>query len=443
MSKNPGRPPRVAFFGAAPDTPNMGVSALFYSTLYLLSQRVPGLEFVVFDNGLGERERVVDIPERGPVKITLFGARVGRKYHRPENLATMCFAARFGALGKAFNRAIQLIDSCDAVIDISGGDSFSDIYGTKRFLSVLRPKVLAHRLKKPLILLPQTYGPYKDPAAKELASDVVQACEAAWARDEFSYQKLCGLVEGRSAGDNLHCGVDMAFGLPAVDASDKLSAEASGFMQRQNPSAALVGFNVSGLIYNDTANASRHYGFQCDYQSLVLESLRQLLSSSPDVRVCLIPHVLSPVGHYESDIAAAVDVERRLSQDFPSRVMSVHGDFDQCHLKWIISKMDWFCGTRMHSTIAALSSGVPAASIVYSDKARGVFRSCGQEQCISDPRSSTAEDIVQRLITSFDARDTLRTQLAIELDSVQQRLDEQLDAICGALERAAAKANDS
>ncbi len=437
MSKKPERPPRVAFFGAAPDTPNMGVSALFYSTIYLLSQKIPKLEFVVFDNGLGEREKVIEVPERGPVTITLFGARVGRKYYRPENLATMCFAARLGGLGKVFNRAIQLIDSCDAVIDISGGDSFSDIYGDKRFLSVLRPKMLAHRLNKPLILLPQTYGPYKSPKAKKLASDVVQDCEAAWARDEFSHQNLCKLIEGNSEGKNLHGGVDMAFGLPPVDAGDRLSTDTKAFIERQDTSAALVGFNVSGLIYNDTQNASRHYGFQCDYQTLVLEFLGQLLAGRPEAKVCLIPHVLSPPGHYESDIAAAVDVEKRLINEFPGRLMSIQGEFDQSQLKWIISRMDWFCGTRMHSTVAALSTAVPVASIVYSDKARGVFRSCGQEQSICDPRHSAPEEIVQKLLASFDARDDLRTQLASELGAVRTRLDEQIVSICADIERAA------
>lgn len=415
----------------------MGVSALFYSTLYLLSQRIDGLEFVVFDNGLGTRERVFDVPEIGPVKCTLFGARAGRKYYRPENLATMCFAARLGALGKALNPAVRLIDSCDAVVDISGGDSFSDIYGEKRFLSVVRPKMLAHQLHKPLILLPQTYGPYTAQTAREMASRVVESCRAAWARDEFSFQNLGGLVEGRSSGDNLHSGVDMAFGLPVADASDRLGEEAKRFIARQGDRTTLVGFNVSGLIYNDTVNASRHYGFQSDYQAMVLDFLRTLLSSSPDVTVCLIPHVLSPAGHYESDIEAAADVEQRLNQEFPGRLMSITGDFDQSHLKWLISKMDWFCGTRMHSTIAALSSAVPTASIVYSDKARGVFRSCGQEQSICDPRHSGAEEIVQKLMSSFLARDELRPGLAAELDSVRSRLNEQITLICDDIEFAA------
>ena len=38
----------------------------------------------------------------------------------------------------------------------------------------------------------------------------------------------------------------------------------------------------------------------------------------------------------------------------------------------------------MHATIAALSSGVPCATVAYSLKARGVFASCGMAHAVAD-----------------------------------------------------------
>jgi polysaccharide pyruvyl transferase WcaK-like protein len=43
-------------------------------------------------------------------------------------------------------------------------------------------------------------------------------------------------------------------------------------------------------------------------------------------------------------------------------------------MKWIIAQCSVFAGARTHSTIAALSSGVPTLSIGYSLKARGINR---------------------------------------------------------------------
>mgnify|MGYP001402473369 CR=1 FL=1 len=52
-----------------------------------------------------------------------------------------------------------------AVLDISGGDSFTDLYGPWRFRAILAPKQIAIRARKPLIMLPQTIGPFESKAA--------------------------------------------------------------------------------------------------------------------------------------------------------------------------------------------------------------------------------------------------------------------------------------
>jgi polysaccharide pyruvyl transferase WcaK-like protein len=46
------------------------------------------------------------------------------------------------------------------VAALSGGDSFSDIYGGWRFLYVSLPQVVVALLGVPLVLLPQTIGPF-------------------------------------------------------------------------------------------------------------------------------------------------------------------------------------------------------------------------------------------------------------------------------------------
>ena len=49
----------------------------------------------------------------------------------------------------------------DLIVDFTGGDSFSDIYGNKRFRLATPVKYFAVKSKTPLLLGPQTYGPYK------------------------------------------------------------------------------------------------------------------------------------------------------------------------------------------------------------------------------------------------------------------------------------------
>ncbi|MFQ5655847.1 MAG: polysaccharide pyruvyl transferase family protein, partial [Planctomycetota bacterium] len=98
-------------------------------------------------------------------------------------------------------------------------------------------------------------------------------------------------------------------------------------------------------------------------------------------------------------------------------------------IKGIIARLDWFCGTRMHSTIAGLSSGVPTAAIAYSGKTRGVFESCGQGERVADPRKLDTDATVEHLLASFRSREESRAGLKRALPSVLRQAREQMEEI--------------
>lgn len=391
---------RVALFGAAPDTPNMGVTALYMSVVLTLAKHFDSMEFVVFDNGLGRRKTVVVNDKGREIPIILFGARGGNRYYRAENLHTMLFLSRFGRLGVLINEGLNLIDSCDAVLDISGGDSFSDIYGLKRFDNINIPKVLAAKLNKKLILLPQTYGPFNDNKVRKKAQESTRNSTMAWARDKDSFKVLKALLADKFDEKKHHCGVDVAFLLQPKNAFEKLDSSLSNLLKNKEPERPLVGINVSGLIYNDPDGARINYGFKSDYKVVLVGFITKLLETT-QARIVLIPHVMDKGDHYESDIKACYDLVKSIQNQDSQRLLVAPEMLNESEVKWLISKMDWFCGTRMHSTIAGLSSCVPTAAISYSDKTKGVFETCQQDQFVYDPRVLLEDDIIESLLNSF------------------------------------------
>jgi colanic acid/amylovoran biosynthesis protein len=412
----------------------MGVSALFMSAVTGIGKFIDPVEFVVFDNGLGRRDQTLVAPDGNEIRLIRFGARGGKRYNRSENLATMRLAARLGPLGAWLNEAIRLIDSCAAVLDISGGDSFSDIYGRARFDLIHRPKAIAINRRKPLILLPQTYGPYTAPAVRDLAVSVVCKSNMAWARDTHSFEILKGLL-GDKFNPYIHrCGVDMAFSLLPSPAGHLLSATLNDWLTNKSPDFPLVGFNVSGLIYNDLSGAvKKKYGFKADYRQSVIGFLKKLMDETA-ARVVLISHVMDQPGHFESDLSACKDVATQLGEQYTSRLIVAPATLDQSQVKWLIAQMEWFCGTRMHSTIAGLSSGVPTATISYSDKAKGVFETCGQAAQVMDPRLIEGDSILFSLRQSFESRVEISNSLAESLPSVVQLAEQQVKAIARQIE---------
>jgi polysaccharide pyruvyl transferase WcaK-like protein len=420
---------KICLAGASTDTGNLGVSALCLATLGSIFRARQDAKITVFDEGWGVRGATLE-SHASRFDFHQCGVRYSRRLHRPESLWNIRLSCRLGGLGNPAARA--LLDA-DALLDISGGDSFTDLYGPKRFNAVAATKLLALENRIPLILLPQTYGPFEDPARRQTASRIVRESALAWARDEHSFRALKELAGDCFEPDRHRCGVDVAFALetrrPSVDLGPQLENWIKAGTRR-------AGVNVSGLIHNDPGAAAVQFGLKADYVNVVRELLNRLLSDR-DVHVVLIPHVVTRPEHFESDVRACRDVLESFGPDARDRIALCPALSDPREVKWVISKMEWFCGTRMHATIAALSSGVPAAAIAYSLKTAGVFESCGQQDHVADPRALDSEQVLERLWQSWTTRDQARATLSRRLTDVVAKAQEQIELTLDAISQKA------
>ena len=206
------RPLRVGLFGCSLTTGNRGVTALAFSTIGGLHTLGVPVEITIFDMGHGERHTTVPI-QGGSVDVRLVGCFESKRYYRPSNLTHLRWANRLG-LSK-IHPMLRELKKLDAIFDISAGDSFSDIYGWKRFQSITASKMLALEMGIPLILTPQTYGPFKTEAAKAVATDILKRANQVWARDDISMNLVKSMVGASFEPSRFHTGVDVAFGLPS------------------------------------------------------------------------------------------------------------------------------------------------------------------------------------------------------------------------------------
>jgi len=416
-------PVKLCLFGAAGDTGNLGVSALLHSIVVPLQRRIAELDLVVFDtrrSGVAHRKIDVD----GVARSHRVGVvRSGRRYWRTDNLTTLATLQRLGISVSA----VSEIRRADAVLDISGGDSFTDIYGPKRFGQIVAPKVLSLRARTPLILLPQTYGEFEIDRSSRLAAEIIRnPLTTAWSRDQKSHEVLLRLAGDTHDPSRQLSGVDMAFGLEPVSAASSLSQQLTDWLQprREHP---VAGINVSGLLYNDPTAASR-YRLTVDYRATVRRLATRILSES-DARVVLMPHVNPLASGVESDPVACDHLLHELCSDHPDRVAVAPAFTDPGSAKWLIGSFDWFMGSRMHSTIAALSSDVVAAALAYSMKTYGVFESCNMATAVVDGRAVNTDAAVEQLWQLWVSRDSRTEQLRQGSARVRSAADSQMDRI--------------
>ncbi len=411
----------ACLFGAAPDTSNLGVTALYMAVTTELAKRVKQFDLTVFDHTRGLRRDTLTT-QAGSVALTRCGANRSRRFYRWDTLQTMRILAKCGGLGTP---AVSRIRNSDIVCDISGGDSFGDLYGPGRFDAQCLTKEIALQLGRPLVLLPQTYGPYRTEANRRRAAAIVRRAAQAWARDGRSYQALQELLGPDFDPQRHRQGVDVAFLLETIRPEPDSLGKLAGWFEGHN--SPLVGVNVSGLIYNDP-DASAKYSLRADYREVIGGLIQQLLQTT-DARILLVPHVVGMSGAIESDTAACRAVADELSGQAEGRIGVLPDFTDPREIKWAIAQLDWFCGTRMHSTIAALSSGVPTAALAYSLKTQGVFETCNQGHHVADPRTCSTEDVIDSLLASYNQRTAAAEGLQTALPAVKRTAAQQIQQI--------------
>ena len=171
---------------------NLGVGALTVAHIVICREAAKAagtdIEFIVFGNKGHLSYSPADIPVRQGSPIS------------PKQML----------LGKS--KFVAELGECDLVLDIGEGDSFSDIYGLRRYITHVASKIAVLRLGKPLILSPQTIGPFKRWTTRRLATAVMKRCTRIFARDGQSaeYLRVCGVVS------NIEEVVDVAFRLPFI-----------------------------------------------------------------------------------------------------------------------------------------------------------------------------------------------------------------------------------
>lgn len=394
--------PHIMLNGAAPDTGNGGVTALCQSTLIGLADR--GIhQFTVLDHGPGHhREQLC--ADRPDIHIDYLTLKSGKRWYDPKNMVQIRLRQKLG-LDSAFLTHLKTVT---AFLDVSGGDSFTDLYGSARFNHITLPKKIALDAGVPLVLLPQTYGPFDSPRYRNSARAIIEKASLAFARDADSFKRLKSVLGPSFDQGKHHQTVDLAFGLPAgsrqlfTATEDRDLASILNATEQGKP----AGINVSGLLWHDAAKAKKTFGLKADYRATIVGLINRIVRQS-DKSVLLVPHVVTH--HYEEDdLSACMAVKDCLPAAIKKRVHIIGGDgtisSDPQELKAIIRQCCWFTGSRMHATIAALSTKTPVVNMAYSMKSAGVFASCNSRYYAFDLRQLGTEDMIEQLYHSYARR---------------------------------------
>ena len=417
--------PKIWISGASFKTSNMGVSALAESsikcifthwpnaevTLQTMEDSVPliftfnGEKFSVEKKNIGFRRNIFKTQNA----YTLLGYALLLKIIPSDWLKNKL---------KARNPYFKDIMETDLTLDITAGDSFSDIYGMRGFRMHSLMKWLFILCGNKFVMLPQTYGPFKSRFSKIVARYLLTRTTAIYARD-MDGVKCVKKILGKVADKKMIRFIpDVAFVLEPEKPKKSVIIE-----QLENLKAkghVLVGLNVSGHIYHVEYQAKSKFGLKSDYQKLMNDIVKSLMVY-PNTVVVLVPHVFLKAGQVGSDLDACHQVYQQMVEKYPDRILLVDEVFNHKQVKYLIGCCDFFLGARMHACIAALSQYVPAVGLAYSDKFAGVFESLGVGDLVADLRTEN-EQILACVQDAFHKRIKMAEKLRVTVPSAQKRV---------------------
>ena len=323
---------RILVLWASGHSPNLGVRVLGEGTAAILGRVWPRAE-IVFHN-YGARAAPVPIGSlRGIAKETV---------------------TRRGGLREWFS-------SFDLIVDTRAGDSFASIYGLDRHASMCAAMEYAHRCDVPIVLGPQTIGPFDSHVSEFMARRSLRTATLVMARDSESAQVAAEL--GRPV-DVLTTDVVFALQVPEIATCRDILLNISGLLWRPNP-------HVDCAAYRDTVTRV--------YESLAAQGRT----------VSLLAHVLGSSG-VDNDIPAVHEF-----RDLVAPGAEILEPTSLTDVRQMLRGAELVIGSRMHACLNALSVSTPAIPLAYSRKFAPLLGDVGWRHLV-DLRTSAgkADEIV-------------------------------------------------
>lgn len=273
---------------------------------------------------------------------------------------------------------LHALRTADLIVGLGGGymRGLKNLGGDLHIFYTLLPLALAKRLKKPVALAPQSYGPFGSKWQKKAVARVFRDVDVVSVREDTSMTLLTSLD---AQPQRLERAVDSGFAF-------------EGNMKRDWRGQLSVPSGVP--LVGMTARQWLDPMSQAQYEkalSLTIDHIQTACGS----QVILIPQVTA---HHQRDDDRIVQSRIStgcVSECKPINLTDVNGHYE---LKSLYGNLDYHIGTRFHSVIFALTSFVPCIAIEYEHKTGGIMRELGLHRWVIPIEDVTAD----RLQSLFD-----------------------------------------
>lgn len=297
----------------------------------------------------------------------------------------------------------------DIIVAVSGNQLFSSGKFGWPLPIIGFPIFLAFNFKKPVIIFPQSIGPFRYFWEKKYINYLYNRVNKLFIRDLVSLELATKLRIKKSKPQFIP---DIAFTYPSINSlSAKNILDHYGFSDLNKN----IGITILSKMpsYMDKNNINHYYKEMAETISKLVFLYKY--------KIFVFNQVSGPTED-ENDLQGAKIVLSFLPKNIRHEIMVVKEKLNPSELKGCYGQMDVFLATRLHSGIFALDMRVPTLFVGYLNKTIGVLRSIELEEFYFDLKEVTSEKLTEKIIYMDNHKDLIISNINKKMNAVSEKL---------------------
>ncbi len=330
--------------------------------------------------------------------------------------------ARASVAWRDRKRLIQALRRSDLVLSCGGGYCYSyrKAFPGTSFWQNVTQAYLAVALDKPLIFLPQSFGPFGNSLARSGVSRLLERQNVlkVFAREQVSHE-LIGRMLSQDHHPKIALCPDMALYLDGN--VDQLALE----VESQDLPQPILAVNLREWTFPEAGDPASRRLKRDEYLNALTDVARFFVQRYRGA-VVVVPQALGP-DPSEDDRGICIEFCQRLRECIPVDDVVQLRNPDTSSLTGImglLSQATLLVGTRLHSCILALLAGTPAISIGYQYKSQGTLDMLGLGRFNTNINELSSDWLVASLEDIMNQRREIQAEIGQSLSSARTWIDE-------------------
>ncbi len=264
--------------------------------------------------------------------------------------------------------------------------------------------MVARSLGKPVVLFPNSVGPFRTWLGRFLVRLSLNNCDYLLIRDPISYN-IVNQLGIRSTK------------LLTYDTALLFNEAIQPNLNSNDLHRPVIG--VSAGIYSNSLSKVEVQNYIESHANALDDAVEKF-----GFTVAFLPHYISGFSNDDLDVSNRI-LEKMDNKD-QAKIITTEGVPE---FKYLLNQMDLVLSSKMHPAILAATAYVPVLCIVYDHKQTGFFQRLDMSQCTLDISEVSHETLRDKIDQTWLQKDTLSQSLSIRIPQWQRGVSGAIKAV--------------